>query len=134
MVSHQYGRPNTAELLWQPRATGRGEAGDAVSDRNGDDAALVPRRSCRIPGLTCVWDVRASLGLCRSHLPLAFDLEKSSDVEGARRMAQPRRAHPTSKLALVAYLVRACYVCRTFSGILDGKRASRCSHVTLSTG
>ncbi len=92
-----------AELLWQPRETGRCEARDAVSDRNGGDAALIPRRSCRIPWLTCVWDVRALLGLCRSLLPLAFDLEKSSDMVGARRMAQPRRAHPTSKLALVAY-------------------------------
>jgi hypothetical protein len=69
-----------AELLWEPRATGRGEARDAVSDRNGDDAAFVRRRSCRILWLSCVWGVHASLRLRRSLLPLAFDLEKSSDM------------------------------------------------------
>ncbi len=28
-------------------------------------AALMRRRSCSIPGLPCVWEVHASLGLCR---------------------------------------------------------------------
>ena len=48
--------------------------------RKGDDATFVLRRSCSIPGLSCVWDVHASLGICRSLLPLAFNLEKSSEI------------------------------------------------------
>ena len=78
----------------------------------------------------------ASLRLCRSLLPLAFDLEKSSDMVGARRKARASRAHPTSKLALVGYWW-VCFVRRKFSphpASSKGTRASRCSHVTLSTG
>jgi hypothetical protein len=56
----------------------------------------MPRRSGSIPGLPCAWDVHASLGLCRSLLPLAFDLEKSPDIVGARLTARATRAHPTS--------------------------------------
>ncbi len=63
--------------------------------QNGDDAALMLRRSGSIPGLSCAWDVHASLGLCRSLLPLALDLEKSPDMMGARRKARASRAHPT---------------------------------------
>ena len=62
--------------------------------RKGDNAAFAPRRSCSIPGLLCVWDVHASLGLCRSPLPLAFDLEKPSEMMGARLMTRTSRAHP----------------------------------------
>jgi hypothetical protein len=58
----------------------------------------MPRRSCSISGLPCAWDVHASLGLCRSLLPLAFDLEKSPDIVGARLTARATRAHPTSSL------------------------------------
>ena len=55
--------------------------------RKGDGAALNARRSCRIPRLSCAWDVHASSGLRRSLLPLAFDLEKSSDLARRLRLA-----------------------------------------------
>ena len=60
------------------RNPGRPVAGRRESPfwRKGDDALLMPGRSCSIPGPPCVWDVHASWGLCRSLLPLAFDLEK----------------------------------------------------------
>jgi hypothetical protein len=74
------------------------------------------------------------LELCRSLLPLAFDLEKSSDVVGASRMA-------VAQVALIPYeagigrvlLVWACCVRRTFSptpAYWDGKRTSGCSQAT----
>jgi hypothetical protein len=86
---------NPVELLWEPRATCRCEARVAVPTerrrRCAHAAPILP-----YSGLSCVWGVHASLELCRSLLPLAFDLEKSSDVAGARRMARASRAHPTS--------------------------------------
>jgi hypothetical protein len=78
----------------------------------------------------------ASLRLCRSLLPLAFDLEKSNDMVGARREARASRAHPTSKLALSH--IGGPALCAESSlhirHLRKGTRASRCSHVTLSTG
>jgi hypothetical protein len=82
------------DLLANPRATGCCEARETPFRRKGDDAALMPRRSGSIAGLSCAWDVHASLGLCRSLLPLLFDLEKSPDMEGASRRARASRAHP----------------------------------------
>ena len=88
------------DLLAKPRVTGRCEA-----SRRSDGKATTLRSSradLAIPGLSCVWDVHASLGLCRSLLPLAFDLEKSSDMVGAAHDAS--KSCPSNlKLALVAY-------------------------------
>ena len=61
------------------------------------------RRSCSIPGLSCAWDVHASLGLCRSLLPLAFDPEKSSDRGGSEAHGTSKSRPSDLKLALVAY-------------------------------
>ena len=62
----------------------------------------------------CATSVHASLGLCRSLVPLSLDLEKSSDMVGARRIERSSRAHPWNlkrALKLAAYsTVRACYV------------------------
>ena len=63
----------------------------------------MPRRSCSIPGLSCAWDAHASLGLCRSLLPLAFDLEKSSDRGGSEAHGASKSRPSDRKLALVAY-------------------------------
>jgi hypothetical protein len=102
--------------------------------RKGDDAAFIPRRSCRTPEMSCVWDVHASLGLGRSLLPLSFDLEKSSDVVGARRMVRASRAHPTSSRhwSRIGMGLRGKFSPNPAHS--DGKRASGCSHVTLSIG
>jgi len=86
--------------------------------RHRSDGKATALRSCRAD-LAVFGDVMrlgrpASLRLCRSLLPLAFDLEKSNDMVGARREARASRAHPTSKLALVAYWW-ACFVRRKFS-------------------
>jgi hypothetical protein len=93
----------------------------------------MPRRSCSIPGLSCVWDVHASLGLCRSLLPLAFDLEKSSDMVGGEAHGASKSRPSNLKLALVAYWYGPA-VCAESSRhiwhIADRKRASGCSHVT----
>ena len=97
------------------------------------DAAFMQRRSGSTPGLSCVWDVHASLGLCRSPLPLAFDLEKPPDMVGARRMARARRPRPTPKPALVTDRCGPALcpeISRYIRHIADGKCASRCSHVT----
>ncbi len=70
----------------------------------------------------CVWSVHASLGLCRSLLPLALDLEKSSNMVGARHQAGIGRGS-----------VWACCVRRKFSpnsAYSHGNRASGCSHRT----
>jgi len=71
--------------------------------RRSDGKATTLRSSCsdlavfRDYHCACVWDVHASLGLCRSLLPLAFDLDKSRDKVGARRMReQVATAHPAS--------------------------------------
>jgi hypothetical protein len=56
------------------------------------DAAFIPRRACGLSWLSCgAWDFHASLGLCGSLLTLAFDLEKSSDMVGARRLARRKQ-------------------------------------------
>jgi hypothetical protein len=82
-------------LLAKPRATGRCEARDAVLTER--------RRRCAHPapilpysGPTMRLGCQSSLGLCRSLPPLAFDLEKSPDIVGARRKARASRLHPTS--------------------------------------
>jgi hypothetical protein len=97
MVSHQYGRPIPPSCCGNPERP-------VVARRETPflTGTATTLRSCRAD-LAAFRDVRASLGLCRSLLPLAFDLENSGDMVGARRMAQPSRAHPTLKLALVAY-------------------------------
>ena len=97
------------------------------------------RRSCSLPGPLCVWDVHASR-LCRSLLPLAFDLEKSPDMVGARRTARASRARRTSSRhwsrmhwyrSAVAERNRQTY---SAWHIRIGNRASEagCSHVTLA--
>ncbi len=68
-------------------------------ERRRSDGKATPLRSCRadlVPGLSCVWDVHASLWLCRSLLPFAFDLEKSSDVEGGALREHVARIQPQS--------------------------------------
>jgi hypothetical protein len=74
--------------------------------------------------VSCAWDVHASLGLCRSLLPLAFDLEKPSDMVGARRMARASLTHPTSSWCCVAYwyeLASCALSSRCIWHIADGK-------------
>ena len=77
------------------------------------------------------------MGLCRSHLPLAFDLDKSPDMVGARQHGASKSRPSNLKLSLVAYRYGPA-VCpgrsRHIWHIADGKRASGCSHVALSTG
>jgi hypothetical protein len=63
-------------------------------------------------------------GLCRSLIPLAFDLDKSSDMMGARLVARASRAHPTSSW----HWSRRTFPPNTADS--DGKRVSGCSHVT----
>jgi hypothetical protein len=67
------------------------------------------------------------VGAVQAALPLAFDLEKSRDMVGARRTARASRAHPTSSWNWS----------RIGMGLLCAqnvvKCASGCSHVTLST-
>ena len=75
---------------------------------------------------SCVWDVRASLELCRWLLTLAFDLEKSSDVVGASRMARlsEQVAPIPYEAGMRSVLVWACCVRRIFSptpAYSDGK-------------
>ena len=67
--------------------------------RSDGEASTLPSgraRTCSIPGLICMRDVHASLELCRSPLPLASDLDKSSDMMGARLTTRARRAHRIS--------------------------------------
>jgi hypothetical protein len=92
----------------------------------------MPRRSCSIPGPLCVWDVHASLGLCRSLLPLAFDLEKSSDRVGSEAHGASKSRPSNLKLALVAYWYgpAVCALSSRHIWHLDGKRASGGSHAT----
>ena len=83
------------DLLAKPRATGRCEARVAVLTerrRRSAHAAPILQHSGTLMrlGRPCV------MGLCRSLLPLAFDLEKSPDIVGARLTARATRAHPTS--------------------------------------
>ena len=72
------------------------------------------------------------MGLCRSLIPLAFDLEKSSDMVGAKRMARASRAPPTSTWhwsRIGTGLL--CATRRSFSlnpAYSDGTRVSGCSH------
>jgi hypothetical protein len=86
--------------------------------RKGDNAAFAPRRSCSIPGLLCVWDVHASLGLCRSPLPLAFDLEKPTERDDGSEAHDANKPRPSSlKLAFVAY-------CQWCMGLLCAQKVS----------
>jgi hypothetical protein len=93
----------------------RRSAGETPSDRSlrgerrrsdgkaSSDAAFIPRRACGLPWLG------RSLGLCRSLLPLAFDLEKSSGMVGARRLARSEQvALVQHQAALVAYGPAVC--------------------------
>jgi hypothetical protein len=75
-------------------------------------------------------------GLGRLLLPLAFDLEKSRDMVGARRMARASRAHQTSSWhwSRIGMGLLCAQNVLPNSADSDGKRASWCSHVTLSTG
>jgi hypothetical protein len=90
----------------------------------------MPRRSCSIPGLPCVWDVHASSGLCRSLLPLDFDLETSADMVGARRKARASRAHPTSSWHWSRIGMGLLCAQKPHLAHSDRKRASGCSHAT----
>ena len=114
---------NTVDLLANPRATGRFEARDAVlTERRRRCLHPAPIKIAVFRCCFCVWSVHASLGLCRSLLPLALDLETSSDVVGARHQDGIGRGS-----------IWACCVRRKFSpnsAYSDGKRASGCSHRT----
>jgi hypothetical protein len=84
IVSHEASQSRRPACETPSDRSLRGES--RSSDGKATTLRSIPRRSCSILGLSCVWDVHASLGLCRSLLPVAFDLEKSSDMVGARLM------------------------------------------------
>ena len=73
------------------------------------------------------------MGLCRSLLPLAFDLEKSSDRVGSEAHGASKSRPSNLKLALVAYwygLAFGAVSSRHIWHIAAGNRACGGSHAT----
>ena len=76
-------------LAPNPRESVAARRKDAVLTKSLRRRRCVPAAPIlQYSGEVCARDVHASLGRCRSLLPLAFDLEKSSDMMGARLMTR----------------------------------------------